>query len=407
MVRISDIFKKTAGNTGQHPSESKPKEEPVKEKPSEELKPKTPHFFPDTQPQKAVPQKEQSDSVPLRAPLENFKDTKGTFLTGRGTASPSEARGNQDAAISYEIVDKAHCKNSYLMGIQLIKEAFLDIENLKPVNLVQIEEWANEIVNCLISGGAELLNLFYGYTSENYLYDHMVNTAIMSIEVGLGLDYNKSQLNELCLAAFLHDIGMIKVGKLEMQPRRLSEEEYDRIKNHPLYGADILSKIKDIPDAVIYVVREQHERQDGSGYPHGLKNGKISEYARIVAIVDVYEALTHNRSYRKKISPHEAIKELIANDSLFDPLMLKVLVKKTGVYPISSWVELNSNEIGTVTMNNEGFPLRPVLQVLFDTKWNRLKNSRCIDLSKQFNLFIKKVITDEELAKEIKGPIEI
>ncbi len=170
---------------------------------------------------------------------------------------------------------------------------------------------------------------------------------------------------------------------------------------------DILSKIKDIPEPVIYVAREEHERENGSGYPNGIKNGEISEYARIVAIVDVYEALTHNRSYRKKFSPHEAIKELIAKDSLFDPAILKVLIKKVGVYPISSLVELNSNEIGMVTMNNEGFPLRPVLQVLFDAKRNHLRNSRCVNLAKQFNLFIKKAINDEELAGEIKEPIEI
>jgi len=306
------------------------------------------------------------------------------------------------------VADRARCKNSYLKGIQLIKEVFLNTEQLKPVNLVQIGQWVNDIINYLISSGdVELLNLFYGYASENYLYDHMVNTTIMSIEVGLGLGYNKSQLNELGLAAFLHDIGMIKVEKLEMQPRRLSEEEYNQIKNHPLYGVDILSKIKDIPEPVIYVAKEEHERQNGSGYPNGLKNGEISEYGRIVAIVDVYEALTHNRSYRKKFSPHEAIKELIANDSLFDPLILKVLIKKVGVYPISSLVELNSNEIGIVTMNNEEFPLRPVLQVLFDAKRNRLKNSRCINLSKQFNLFIKKIFNGEELTREIKEPIEI
>ncbi len=390
MVRISDIFKKTAGNVGQHLGETKPKEEP----------PKIPQTLPDNPPKKEITQKEQSDSVSLRAPLENFNETKGTFLTGRGTAG--------DAAISHETVtDRARCKNAYLMGIQLIKEVFLNTEQLKPVNLVQIEQWVSDMVNYLKAGDGEFLNLFYGYASDNYLYDHMVNTTIMSIEVGLGLDYDKSQLNELGLAAFLHDIGMIKVGKLSIQPRKLSEEEYNQIKNHPLYGAEILSKIKGISDPVIYVAREEHERQNGSGYPNGIKNGEISEYGRIVAIVDVYEALTHNRPYSKKSSPHEAIKELIANDPLFDPLILKVLIKKVGVYPISSLVELNSNEIGIVTMNNEGFPLRPVLQVLFDAKRNHLKNSRCINLAKQFNLFIKKAINDEELAGEIKEPIEI
>ncbi|MDP2044057.1 MAG: HD-GYP domain-containing protein, partial [Candidatus Omnitrophota bacterium] len=347
-------------------------------KPSLELKPEIPQTLPDNPPRKATAQKEQSET-------EEYKQR----------------------CVDETAADRISCKNSYLTGIQLIKEVFLNTEELKPVNLVKIEQWINEIADCLISVDMELLNLFYGYASENYLYDHMVNTTIMSMEVGLGLGYNKPQLNELGLATFLHDIGMIKVGKLEMQPRKLSEEEYNQIKNHPLYGVEILSKIKGISEPVIYVAREEHERQNGSGYPNGIKNGEISEYGRIVAIVDVYESLTHNRPYRKEFSPHEAIKELIANGPLFDPSILKVLIKRVGVYPISSLVELNSNEIGMVTMNNEEFPLRPVLQVLFDTKRNRLKNSRCVNLAKQFNLFIKKAINDEELAGEIKEPIEI
>lgn len=384
MVRISDIFKRSAGGAQGHSPETKPKEGTFKEKLSPELKPDaSPHSLPPhTQPRKAAVQKEQIE-------------------TAGNKQEPAVKAVNGAAAA------RARCKNFYLMGIQLIKEVFLNTEQLKPINLVQIEEWVDDIVNCLMSDDGELLSLFYRYASENYLYEHMVNTAIMSIEVGLGLNYNKSQLNELGLAAFLHDIGMIKVGKLEMQARKLSQEEYDQIKDHPLYGADILSKTKNISELVIYAAKEEHERQDGSGYPKGLKGGEVSEYGRIIAIVDIYEALTHNRPYRKRFSPHQAIRELIVNDSLVDPLILKVLINKVGVYPISSLVELNSNEIGIITLNNEGFPLRPALQVLFDTKRERLKTPHFINLAEQFNLFIKRAVIEEELVKEIKGPIEI
>jgi HD-GYP domain-containing protein (c-di-GMP phosphodiesterase class II) len=200
---------------------------------------------------------------------------------------------------------------------------------------------------------------------------------------------------------------MIKVEKLGMETRKLNEEEYNQIKNHPLYGADILTKIKDIPEPIIYVAKEEHERMNGTGYPQGLKDGEISEYARIVAIVDVYEALTHDRPYRKKTSPHEAIKELIANNPLFDSRILKVLINKIGVYPISSWVELNSNEIGKVIINNNEFPLRPAVHILFDGTGQKLNNPHVINLAKQFNLFIKKSLTNDELAAKIKEPIEI
>ncbi len=381
MVRISDIFKRlTPGKTPSTPEE-KQKEEPTQEKPTEGIKQKAPPYGPEAPLPEATVQKEEAEDVSSLRIAKAMKETAA---------------------------DKARSHNLYLMGVQLIKEVLSNAENLKPINLVQIKQWISDLLDYLIFVDGELLRLFYEYTSsENYLYSHMINTVIMSTEVGLGLSYNKSRLNELGLASFLHDIGMIKVGKLEMQPRKLSEAEYNEIKNHPIYGADILSKIKDINESVIFVVKEEHERMNGTGYPKGLKDGEISEYARIVAIVDVYEALIHNRPYRKKSSPHDAIKEIIANNQLYDLEVLKVLINKVGVYPVSSWVELNSNEIGKVIITNNEFPLRPVVQILFDATRQKLKEPRMINLAKQLNLFIKKPISDEELAKEIKEPLEI
>ena len=381
MVRISDIFKRpTAGKPPSAPEE-KAKEEAPSQGSAEEPKPKVRPVPPETPFSRAIPPKEEAKTEEYGS-MRIAKAMKET---------PS---------------DKARCQNLYLTGIQLIREVLTNAEQLKPINLIQIKNWVSDIVECLIFVDAELLRLFYEYVSDNYLYSHMVNISIMSIDVGLGLGYNKSQLNELGLASFLHDIGMIKVGKLEMQPRKLTEAEYSEIKNHPLYGGDILSKIKDIAEPVIYVAKEEHERMNGTGYPNGLKNGEISEYARIVMIADVYEALTHNRPYRKKVSPHEAVKELISSNPLFDSAILKILINKVGVYPISSWIELNSSEIGKVMINNNEFPLRPVVHILFDGTGHRLKEPRVINLAKEFNLFIKKALSEEELAREVKEPIE-
>ncbi len=378
MVRISDIFKKPTAGQAPGSSEAKPKQEPLPEEAAQqEAKPEIPLSPPDIQLPKAMARKEQAET-------EEYSSVRIAKVI-KGIAS-----------------DKARSQNLYLTGTQLIKEVLTNAEDLKPIDLVQAKHWIGDMVDCLMSEDTELLHLFYESASENYLYGHMVNTAIMSVEVGLGLGYSKSQLNELGLAGFLHDIGMIKVGNLGMQTRKLSEEEYSQIKHHPLYGAEVLSKIKDISEPIIYAAKEEHERMNGIGYPKGLKGGQISEYARVVGIVDVYEALTHNRPYRKKNSHHEAIKELIANSSLFDPAILKILINKVGVYPISSWVELNSNEIGTVMINNNEFPLRPVVHVLFDATGNRLRDQRVVNLAKQLNLFIKKPLTDDELARQTK-----
>jgi len=377
MVRISDIFKKSAAGKPLSAPEEKAREELSPETPFEEPRSKIRPTFHQTPLHRAMSPKEESQT-------EDY-------------GSMRIAKAMQETA-----QDKARSQNLYLTGIQLIKEVFTNAEQLKPINLTQIKSWTDNIVDSLIFVDAELLHLFYEYASDNYLYSHMVNTTVMATEVGLGLGYNKSQLNDLGTAAFLHDIGMIKVENLQMQPRKLTEEEYTKVKNHPLYGADILSQVKDIAEPVIYVAKEEHERMNGTGYPSGIKDGDISEYARIVGIVDVYEALTHNRPYRKKISPHDAIKELISSNPLFDSIILKVLISKAGVYPISSWVELNSGEIGKVMINNHEFPLRPVVHILFDSTGYRMKEPRIINLAKEFNSFIKKALTEEELARKVK-----
>ncbi len=381
MVRISDIFKRpNIGKTTGTP-EVNSKEEPTRERPSQESETEIPPYSPQIPQPKTTAQREQAETEDINS----MRIAK---------------------AIKETATDKAHCHNIYLMGVQLIKEALLNAEELKPINLVNLKHWIDELVGCLIFTDTELVRLFYEYASDNFLYAHMVNTTIMATEVGLGFGYNKSQLHELGLACFLHDIGMIKVDNLGMQTRKLTEEEYNKIKDHPSYGAEILSKIKDISDPVIYVAKEEHERMNGTGYPNGLKDGEISEYARIVMVVDVYEALTHDRPYRKKISPHEAIKELIANNPLFDSGILKVLIGKVGVYPVSSWAELNSGEIGKVVINNNEYPLRPVVNILFDATGHKMKEPHVINLAKQFNLFIKKSLLHEDLKKSIKEPIE-
>lgn len=301
---------------------------------------------------------------------------------------------------------KEYSKNLYISGIQLAKDVLNSAKEAKPIDLIAIKGFVASIVDSLVLGDKELLNLFYEHHPDNYIYSHIVNVLIMSVDLGLGLGYNKSKLNELGLAAFLHDIGMIKVEEIALQPRSLSEEEYNQIKEHPLYGTEILSKIKDLSSAVIYAAKEDHERWNGEGYPLGVKDGEISEYARIIATIDVYEALTHSRTYRKKYLPHEAIKDILTTDSaLFDPIILRILISRIGIYPIGSWVELNTNEIGKVITTNDEYPLKPIVNVIFDNAGNRLEQPCAVNLAKQFNFFIKRPLTDEEVLRKIKEEV--
>lgn len=148
-----------------------------------------------------------------------------------------------------------------------------------------------------------LRQCLYDYpTPEDYLIYHVLNVSIISLDLGRGLGYELLQLIELGRAALLHDIGITGYMNIINLPKKLSAEEFKVVKEHPAIGSDtLINNYKDLGQKVFEAVRQEHERSDGSGYPLGLKGNEINEYAQILGVADVYEAMIHDRPYRKKI----------------------------------------------------------------------------------------------------------
>lgn len=384
MIRMSDILKRRIYSPGDS-LEPKPKaeKEPVEEKPKAEKK----------------PVEEKPPALPTP------KKTSSIQFTKMMAKEDSQKQKPQDMQIVKAVKglqrDVGCARALYSKGIQLVKKTLESVTGKRPIEVQPIKDLVGEFVSRLVLGDKALFALFYeNYPPKDYLCNHMINVMIISVEVGLGLGYNKSQLDELALAAFLHDIGMTAVKDITSQPRSLTEEEYNRIKKHPVYGAEVISQLKDLPQEIVYAIQEHHERVNGTGYSKGIDGRKITEYALIIGTVDVYEALTHRRVYREKHLPHEAIKNIFSSgSSSFDARILKVLISRVGIYPVSSYVELNTKEIGKVIAVNDEFPLRPVVNLIFDSTKNRLKDPRVVDLSKQVNLFVKKPLSDEGILR--------
>ena len=370
MVKISDILKRGRGEE-EEPGKKKPEEEKVKE---EKVS-----FGPPKEVEKKVPLRAKKEEEPAAAHVEISRVIMEKTKVGR--PEPDQI---------------------YQEFIALIKDILAKGKRSEPIEGRQIVEKVDRLVDQLALAGEELIALTGRATPDNYLYAHSVNVFFLSIRVGLGLGYNKSRLNELGVSSLLHDVGMIKVMDIAREPRRLTGEEYEAIKEHPIYGVEILKKVKDLAKAAIYVTHEQHERMSGTGYPRGLKDDEINEYARIVGLVDAYEAMTHPRPYRKKFLPYEALKEILKDKVLFDPRFLKILIKEIGVYPIGSWAELNTGEVSKVVRVNKGFPLRPTVNVIFDTEGRKLDEVKSIDLTKHPTLYVKKPLDDTDLEARLK-----
>jgi HD-GYP domain-containing protein (c-di-GMP phosphodiesterase class II) len=215
---------------------------------------------------------------------------------------------------------------------------------------------------------------------------HMVNTAIFAMRIGQGAGCSAEERPWLGLAASLHDVGMVIVPRelLELleKPAALTEEEMVLVRRHPEKGFRILQGLGAEFDWLAGVAFQEHEREDGSGYPRGLKAGEISGFAQVVGLADMYEALTHARPYRNAQGPFDAMRELIqAERRRFPDYIFKGLICGLPMFPVGSHVRLNSMEIARIVATNPSFPLRPLVEVIVGSNGKRLEQPRPVDLS--------------------------
>jgi HD-GYP domain-containing protein (c-di-GMP phosphodiesterase class II) len=166
-------------------------------------------------------------------------------------------------------------------------------------------------------------------TRDNYTLEHSNRVVSISEAIGKHLNLQKREMNILSLAAGFHDIGKIGIpDNILLKPERLSGDEYEGIKAHPVIGANILRTLSHpLHDEVAQCVLHHHEHWDGCGYPDGLKNQAIPMISRIIAVVDAYDAITTTRSYRQEIGKHDALRMIEAESGKqFCPDAVKMLL---------------------------------------------------------------------------------
>jgi len=240
---------------------------------------------------------------------------------------------------------------------------------------------------------------------KEFKYDskvHGINVAIFAIKIGEGLGYKRDQLVELGIAALIHDIGMCKIpDEVVNKEGILTNDEYALIKKHPQFGYDIvLNALGEKYKWLAEVVSQEQEREGGQGYPRGLTGNEIHEYAKVIGMVDVYEALSHPRPQRKRFLPYEATKVIVnSSKNMFPQKLIKALLTKLSCFPISSYVVLNSKAIGRVVDTNEASPLRPVIEMLYDNTGKKLTEKKIVKLQDTPLLYITDSMFEEDLPK--------
>lgn len=227
-----------------------------------------------------------------------------------------------------------------------------------------------------------LFSLTNLHVMDGYYFHHAVNVAVLAGLIGLAKGYNQNQLSELGVGALLFDIGMTQFPKaLWNKKTDLNDEERMRIRNHTEDGFNLLRAQHDISLLSAHCALQHHERFDGTGYPRQLTGKEIHEYAQIVAIADVFDALTSPRPFRRGYSAHEATEFLFAaGNRHFDHELVKLFLKHVAVYPIASTVQLSSGHVGVVSSIDPLAAHRPTIRIIQEPDGTSVQYPYEIDL---------------------------
>ncbi|MCZ6484980.1 MAG: cyclic nucleotide-binding domain-containing protein [Acidobacteria bacterium] len=246
-----------------------------------------------------------------------------------------------------------------------------------------------------ISESSALLLLATDRVQEFAVSTHSVNVAILSLRVAQALKITVQDQIRVGIAALLHEIGVtcLPEGMLYRAGRLVPE-----VRKRPVYGAEILGEFYPDLDWLVKTVEQVFERENGSGFPQGLKGKEIREEAKILGIVDVFEACIHDRPYRDALTGYQLLEELTQGQTKsFADHIVKALLKSFSSYPLNEYVVLNTGEVAQVLEVNPEFSSRPLVKILFDKEGRPLKKPRESDLAHQPLLFIVKAISHHEL----------
>lgn len=302
-----------------------------------------------------------------------------------------------------------YVEDSRLEDVSIEDERLSDLKELTMKNMSNIMKNVTEgdalgtksslsvvedLVNYIIEMGDVNKSLYDIQTFDNYTYLHSIDTGIMSIFLGISMNLNERELKELSIGAILHDIGKTKIDRnIITKPGKLTTEEFEEIKNHPIYGKEILEQNFNMTNRVLNAVEHHHERVDGSGYPYGLTKNQISKFAKIIGICDVYDSVSNDRCYRKKFNPSDAYELILAGSgSSFDEEVVRNFKRTFSVFPLGVCLKLSNGVEGYVIKQNRNFPDRPIIRVLYESETRLPIKFYEIDLLKHSNVIVESIM---------------
>lgn len=296
-----------------------------------------------------------------------------------------------DALEEREDQTKDEYRRTYQTLVNQVSLIYSHMRRSQTINGSLILNLTDQVVSALVKDRDLLLGCIYmDFENIDYLAQHAVNVAILCINIAAAHGCSVKQVTEVGFSALLADIGMLKVpDEIRFKKERLSQHEHLEVMRHTLYGIDSLQLVDSLPTTVPLVAFQSHERLDGTGYPHGKRAPGIHDYAKIYAIADIYHAQISRRPFRPHgILPYRAVEEILklANAKKLDSRFVRNMLSVTSLFPVGSWVRLNTGEIGRVLSASRDEYTRPIVAVIFDETGKSYTPPRRIDLRENRDL---------------------
>ncbi|RJQ60346.1 MAG: HD domain-containing protein [Desulfobacteraceae bacterium] len=246
------------------------------------------------------------------------------------------------------------------------------------------------------------INAIHQDNPGEYIIYHSVNVSIFAVKIAQYLGYSNKRQEEIGMAGLLHDVGAALVSDDILYKRdALDPREISILRERPLNTFKLLNQFGEQYQYLADCAYQVYERFDGSGYPNGMMGDEIKEYAQIIGLLDMYEALIHSRPQRIKFLHFNAVKEIIKTHKKgFKKEHLKALLNSFSIFPLSSYVRLNSDAIGKVIETYPDQPLRPKIRIEFDSQDRRVLTERIVDLSQNTLLHIIDSVSEADLKSQ-------
>lgn len=302
--------------------------------------------------------------LPPRAPMANVFDPRSTVA--QGTAR-----------------EVGHAIGLVARSERILSGIFHQARLGKAIRSSQVEPVIEDLF-CSIQRNPHAFNGLMRVKRENSsLYTHALAVSALMISLGRQMRLTPDRIRQAGMAGLLMDVGM---GHLPLDVstimETLTEAEHKIVRTHTQLGHDFLAIGGEIPEEVMKVCLEHHERFNGSGYPLGLQGEEISLFGRMAAICDVYDSMTSDRPHRPRMEPNAAFEQMRGLDGQFDPEILNQFIESLGVYPIGSVVRLTSDRLALVVDQNPEDYTRPRVWAFYDIAQRRIVKPEDIDLAR-------------------------